>query len=286
VGNHVFWSEAGYQPSGTRGRADGWGLDLRQPSRRRLTIRAGLAISILLSGCGSPYSTRQATPTEQPVSQAARRSAEPIEEAATSTTSPTVVLSPHVTAVQVATANFTVADEVTESPLPDATPAAAMLPETTGMALGTDWINDPAIVVIRRVYQEVRQGLQDGSLTTRERELDYCVPYQDTKRVIATDEQGRVRMYRREAGSEDSSLAWEHYYDDQERLRFVFISGGAVNGSVLEHRIYFDEEQRRIKEVQTYTEGPGYTFPTTWPIEELQLADPAAAFAAQPPPCN
>jgi len=50
----------------------------------------------------------------------------------------------------------------------------------------------------------------------------------------------------------------------------VLITGGAVNGSRLEHRIYFDESGARIREDHVYTTGPGYTFPSIWPGESPQ----------------
>lgn len=118
------------------------------------------------------------------------------------------------------------------------------------------------------------------AFTVKSRAFEYCEPYEDTARTIATDSKGRVRFYRNEGGSEDSSLKWEHYYDETGRLRFVFITGGAVNGSQLEHRIYFDENGKRLWEEQTYKKGPGYTFPKVWPDDQLQINDPAAKFSS------
>jgi hypothetical protein len=92
-----------------------------------------------------------------------------------------------------------------------------------------------------------------------------------------------VRYYEKQGGSDDSALKLQHYYDEAGRLRFVLITGGAVNGSELEQRIYFDEQGKRIWEEHKYTKGPGYTFPEIWPAEQLQLHDAAAAFAAKSP---
>jgi hypothetical protein len=66
-------------------------------------------------------------------------------------------------------------------------------------------------------------------------------------------------------------------------LRFVFITGGATNGSELEHRIYFDETGKRIWEKQIYKKGPGYTFPTIWPDDQLQFKDAYERFASSSP---
>jgi hypothetical protein len=134
-----------------------------------------------------------------------------------------------------------------------------------------NWQFHPKTRQVRAIVQSVKAGMSLKVLKTKRRVFEYCEPGADTKRTIATDAKGRARFYETEGGSEDSSLKMEHYYDERGRLRFVFITGGAVNGSQLEHRIYFDETGKRIWEKQTYTKGPGYTFPTVWPDDQLQL---------------
>ena len=146
-----------------------------------------------------------------------------------------------------------------------------------------NWQQHPKIKAVRGVVAAVDADLTKGLYKVSKRMFDYCEPYEDTLRALAADSEGRARRYDKEAGSEDSSLAWRHYYDAGGHLRFVFIKGGATNGSELEHRIYFDEAGKRIWEDQKYVKGPGYTFPTVWPDEDLQLVDPAKAFAAASP---
>jgi len=119
-------------------------------------------------------------------------------------------------------------------------------------------------------------------LRIKRRGFEYCEPHEDTLRVIGTDARGRVRFYQREGGSEDSSLKLEHYYDEAGRLRFVLITGGAVSGSKLEQRIYFDADGKRIWEEHSAT-APGYTWPEVWPEDELQVNDPAAEFSSASP---
>lgn len=143
-----------------------------------------------------------------------------------------------------------------------------------------NWQRHPKIRAVRLVVQSVNARLKKGALKTSKREFEYCEPYEDTFRQLAVDSKGMVRRYEKRGGSEDSSLTWQHYYDDSGRLRFVFITGGAVNGAQLEHRIYFDESGQRIWETHKYVKGPGYTFPEIWPDEQLQKSDPAQAFAA------
>jgi hypothetical protein len=144
-----------------------------------------------------------------------------------------------------------------------------------------NWQQHPKIKAVRTVVQTVKSGLAEKSFKVRTREFEYCEPYADGRRTLAIDPRGRVRYYEKQAGSDDSALKWEHYYDEAGRLRFVLITGGAANGSELEHRIYFDEEGKRIWEEQKYTKGPGYTFPEVWPEEQLQRKDVSAAFAAK-----
>jgi hypothetical protein len=144
-----------------------------------------------------------------------------------------------------------------------------------------NWQQHPKIKAIRAMVQTVKNGMSRKSFTVKKRAFEYCEPYEDTERMIATDSRGRTRFYQNAGGSDDSSLKWEHYYDEAGRLRFVFITGGAVNGSELEHRIYFDEAGKRIWEEHTYKKGPGYTFPEVWPDEQLQISDAATKFSSK-----
>ncbi|MDT4895770.1 MAG: hypothetical protein QOH25_847 [Acidobacteriota bacterium] len=163
------------------------------------------------------------------------------------------------------------------------TPSNSLLQETGGEVTKANWQQHPKIKAIRAIVQSVKTGMSRKSLTTKKRTFEYCEPGEDTLRMIATDASGRARFYQNEGGSEDSSLKLEHYYDERGRLRFVFITGGAVNGSQLEHRIYFDETGKRIWEERTFKKGPGYTFPEVWPDEELQLTDAGGKFSSTSP---
>lgn len=157
------------------------------------------------------------------------------------------------------------------------------LQETGGEVTKANWQQHPKIKAVRAIVQSIKSDMSGKRLTTRKRTFEYCEPGADTERMIATDAQGRARFYQNEGGSEDSSLKVEQYYDETGRLRFVFITGGAVNGTQLEHRIYFDETGKRIWEAQTFTKGPGYTFPQVWPDEELQITDAGGKFSSASP---
>jgi hypothetical protein len=155
--------------------------------------------------------------------------------------------------------------------------------QTGGEINQANWQQHPKIKAVRAVFQTVKAGLAAKAFKVRTRRFEYCEPYEDTSRTLAVDTGGRVRYYEKQAGSDDSALKWEHYYDEAGRLRFVFITGGAANGSELEHRIYFDEDGKRIWEEHKYTKGPGYTFPEVWPDEQLQRSNVATAFNAKSP---
>ncbi|HKP36662.1 MAG TPA: hypothetical protein VJT71_07375 [Pyrinomonadaceae bacterium] len=158
-----------------------------------------------------------------------------------------------------------------------------VLNQDSGKITGTNWRQHPKIKAVRDIVAAVDAGMKRGVLKTSTRTFEYCEPYEDTVRRSTVDSGKSVRRYDREGGSEDSSLTLRHYYDPQGRLRFVFITGGAVNGAQLEQRIYFDENGERIWEEHKYTKGPEYTFPEVWPDEQLQKSDPAKAFAAVSP---
>jgi hypothetical protein len=155
--------------------------------------------------------------------------------------------------------------------------------ETGGEITKANWRQHPKIKEVRAIVQAVNTGRSKKAFTTKKRVFEYCEPGEDVERVIATDASGRVRFYLSDAGSEDSALKTEHFYDEAGRLRFVFISGGAVNGSNLEHRIYFDAAGKRIWEEQKYTAGPGYTWPEVWEDERLQINDAAGKFSSKSP---
>jgi hypothetical protein len=154
----------------------------------------------------------------------------------------------------------------------------------------SNWPQHPKIKQVRVIVDSVNLGIRKGTLKVSKREFECCESYEDTLRKMAVDAKGVVRMYENQAGSDDSALTWQHYYDEAGRLRFVFISGGAASGAQLEHRIYFDETGKRLWEKQKYVKGPEYYWPDVWPEEKndqarpIQKFEPGKAFLA-PSPC-
>ena len=165
--------------------------------------------------------------------------------------------------------------------------AAGTFAQNSDVITSANWQQHPKIKTVRSLVESINAELKKGTFKISVRKFQYCEPYEDTLRKLAVDSKGVARLYQIEAGSDDSALTWQHYYDQSGRLRFVFISGGAVNGSKLEHRIYFDENGKRLWEEHKYLEGPGYTFPEVWPEDKndearpIQKSFPAKAFASK-----
>jgi hypothetical protein len=126
-----------------------------------------------------------------------------------------------------------------------------------------------AIKEIHKLVEVIDENIKQNRWTNNRKSVAYSEPYVPTDKSLILDDTGIVRKYSYSAGSDDSHLLFDFYYDSVGLLRFVFIIGGAVNGSHLEHKIYFDSLGKRIGESHQYTKGPGYTFPTVWPDDDL-----------------
>lgn len=159
--------------------------------------------------------------------------------------------------------------------------STASAAQDTAPISSDNWLIHPKILEIRAIYREIRSGIESGQYRPSTRSFIYCEPYQDGERELSRDSQGSVHYYRRLGGSGDSALNSEFFFDSQGRLRFAYITGGAVNGTEISHRIYFDAGGERIWEMHEIL-GPGWTFPDVWPQEWLVL-DPEQAFAGDSP---
>jgi hypothetical protein len=135
---------------------------------------------------------------------------------------------------------------------------------------------DPGIKAARAVVQDVEARLRQGKLSEWARPFQACGPAEDAERRLYAGPDGRVVKYVRQVGSAEAALTTEQYYDAQGRLRHVYVHGGAVNGAVVEHRIWLDADGRRLLEEQRFRRGR-YPFPETWPESELRLEAPGAS---------
>lgn len=140
-----------------------------------------------------------------------------------------------------------------------------------------NWMNHPEISEVRSLYQKINESKDVGDLDLTERQFEDCEPYEDNVRTLYIDRNGKPRIYYYKGGSEDSFVERELYYDESGKLRFAFIVANAINGTQLEHRVYFSKEGKKIWEIQKRLQGPGYTFPAEWPDAEL-IHNPLQAF--------
>lgn len=138
---------------------------------------------------------------------------------------------------------------------------------------------DPGIVAVRAMYRAVEQSIARKRLAKEQRTVEECGPLGED-RTIFSNADGVIRKYVWQTGSGDSLITVRHYYDPQGRMRFVFATAGAVNGTQLEHRIYFDEQGVRIRESRDFKSGPGWTFPQFSEEEGLLSREPRRAYDA------
>jgi hypothetical protein len=157
---------------------------------------------------------------------------------------------------------------------------SAAVSAETGAATAERWQQDPRVVAVRRIYQDVTRDLAAGRLQVRVRRFEPCEPYSEGRRALALDRNAVARRYERESASDDSFVRETFYYDERGRTAFLLVTANAVNGTRLEYRLYFRPDGTTLYEDRRTVRGPGYTFPEQWPIDRL-VRDPLAAFEAK-----
>ena len=122
------------------------------------------------------------------------------------------------------------------------------------------------IAAVRAVYQEITQAASTGRLMRRDSTVR-CSPDDLEQEVTRwTDLSGTIRQLTWMAGSDDHAETQRFYYDGSGRLRFVFVSRGAVNGTQEEERVYYAADGRLLRRRKTRVEGPGYGFGDPQPV--------------------
>lgn len=159
---------------------------------------------------------------------------------------------------------------------PATVPAAPSAPPPGPVRAAASRKGDPGVKAARAVVQDVEARLRQGELSESARPFQACGPAEDAERRLYAGPDGRTVKYVRQTGSVEAALTAEQYYDAQGRLRHVYVHGGAVNGAVVEHRIWLDGDGRRLLEEQRFRRGR-YPFPETWPESELRLEAPDAS---------
>jgi hypothetical protein len=160
------------------------------------------------------------------------------------------------------------------APEPGPSRAAAPVPKEPRLT-ARDWKGSPEIEAVRRIVRDVDRRVRAGKLQASARPFQACGPSEDAERRIYAGADGRAAKFVRQSGGAEAALTFEEYYDEAGRLRYVFIHGGAVNGALLEHRIWLDPEGNRLWEEQKLRRG-SYPFPTAWPDRDLWPTAPGA----------
>ncbi|MBU2591922.1 MAG: hypothetical protein ABH867_03775 [Patescibacteria group bacterium] len=144
-----------------------------------------------------------------------------------------------------------------------------------------NWSEHPKIKDSLVIRDEIESEIGSKLLKVETREYEYSQGWWEALRVRYTDENGTIRKYTSSGGSDDSSHTYDYYYDQKGEVRFVLIRIGTVNGSMLDHQTFFDENGFKIWELHEYLSGPGSPLPEEWPLEGL-IYTPEVAFQALP----
>lgn len=137
-----------------------------------------------------------------------------------------------------------------------------------------NWISHTRVKEIRSIYSRIVSGIENGTITAISKEyasVENKGLYEKTL-YLEGDE---IVKYTEAYGSDDSAYNVEYYYDEGI-IRFIFISGGSVNGTDLEHRVYLDKDGQKFWEIHKET-GVGYPFFNVWE-EERFVTNPKEAY--------
>lgn len=127
---------------------------------------------------------------------------------------------------------------------------------------------DSAVAAVRAVYQEVEAAVKEKRLVEHDTTVtcvtdDYDL---DGDFWVWQDSAGVVRRFDMDTGSDDSARQLQYYYDSAGRLRFIFGRYGAVVGSHLEERVYYDEHRRELRRIREFTTKRQYPFEQATPL--------------------
>lgn len=143
-----------------------------------------------------------------------------------------------------------------------------------GAVTAKNWAKHPQIVEARAVYEEVRDARKSGALTERvRRATGECWDWSLLR--LATDTSSTVRFFSRAGGGQDSVHQHAFSYDRAGKLRFALLTGGAVSGSTIETRIWFDRAGNEVYRTNAQ-KGPGWTWLSGDP--KMLIRDPRALF--------
>lgn len=130
---------------------------------------------------------------------------------------------------------------------------------------GSRAVEEREIAAVRTVYQDVTGAAASGQLARRDSTVQ-CPDDLEQEVTRWTDPSGRIRQLTWVAGTDDHSETHRFYYDGSGRLRFIFVSFGAVNGTGQEERVYYAADGRLLRRRKTRIHGPGYPFADAEPV--------------------
>ncbi len=143
---------------------------------------------------------------------------------------------------------------------------AADTPDSLTAITENNWRVHPRIVEIRKIYEEIRKALDNKSLTYLEKDFSKLPrscrgTYPIEKLAVAYDKKGNVRLYiHAQRISHDDLQTDEYYYDQNGKLRFVFMTNKSDVYAKIENRVYvsttgkvFWDVKKEAKEI-TYGE--------------------------------
>jgi hypothetical protein len=135
---------------------------------------------------------------------------------------------------------------------------------------------DSAVAAVRAVYQEVETAIKEKRLVQHDTSISCETDEHEFEGdfTIWRDSAGIVRRFDIGTGNDDSAEGLQYYYDSSARLRFIFGQYGAVVGSHLQERVYFDENRQELKRLREYSTKRQYPFgraePVWHPMDELK----------------
>lgn len=120
-----------------------------------------------------------------------------------------------------------------------------------------NWSSHPKTLEIRKIYKEIRAGLDNKGLKYIEKDFSKLPRecrgvYPVEKLAVAYDKKDRVRLYiHAQRISHDDLLTKEHYYDKDGRLRFMFMSNTSEIYATIENRVYVNKAGKVFWDVKT-----------------------------------
>lgn len=144
--------------------------------------------------------------------------------------------------------------------------AAVPQPAPAQSSRATEAGTELEIRAVRVVYQQVMREIAANRLVRRDSTVHCGNDDPGLEATYRTDAAGHIRQLEWSGGSDDHAETHRFYYDAAGRLRFIFVTRGAVNGTQEEERVYYAAGGRILRRAKSQVHGPGYFFTPATPI--------------------